>query len=157
MRMHIRRFTRLTNAFSKKFENHAHMVAIALLGTIRCASTRRFADARDGRRPVQDRLMTSGPSSYRDDERRSAEAGTARTLSKESFLMAIYAQILSAIFALMAAALWLGAAFVRTPRSFSVQVITWHTHNSDRVDGSETAGGGHGTSDELVALAACRT
>jgi hypothetical protein len=66
--------------------------------------------------------------------------------------MAIYAQILSAIFALMAAALWLGAAFVRTPRSFSVQVTTWHTHNSERVDGSETAGGGHGTSDELVAL-----
>jgi IS1 family transposase len=28
MRMHKRRFTRLTNAFSKKFENHAHMVAI---------------------------------------------------------------------------------------------------------------------------------
>jgi hypothetical protein len=28
MRMHNRRFTRLTNAFSKEFENHAHMVAI---------------------------------------------------------------------------------------------------------------------------------
>jgi len=28
MRMNIRRFTRLANAFSKKFENHAHMVAI---------------------------------------------------------------------------------------------------------------------------------
>jgi hypothetical protein len=28
MRMHNRRFTRRTNAFSKKFENHAHMVAI---------------------------------------------------------------------------------------------------------------------------------
>ncbi len=28
MRMHMRRFTRLTNAFSKKFENHMHMVAI---------------------------------------------------------------------------------------------------------------------------------
>lgn len=28
MRMHMRRFTRLTNAFSKKVENHAHMVAI---------------------------------------------------------------------------------------------------------------------------------
>ena len=28
MRMHNRRFTRLTKAFSKKFENHAHMVAI---------------------------------------------------------------------------------------------------------------------------------
>jgi len=28
MRMHNRRFTRLTNAFSKKFESHAHMVAV---------------------------------------------------------------------------------------------------------------------------------
>lgn len=28
MRMHNRRITRLMNAFSKKFENHAHMVAI---------------------------------------------------------------------------------------------------------------------------------
>ena len=28
MRIHMRRFTRLTNAFSKKFENHMHMVAL---------------------------------------------------------------------------------------------------------------------------------
>jgi hypothetical protein len=28
MRMAMRRFTRLTNALSKKFENHCHMVAI---------------------------------------------------------------------------------------------------------------------------------
>ena len=28
MRMANRRFTRLTNAFSKKFENHVHMVAL---------------------------------------------------------------------------------------------------------------------------------
>jgi hypothetical protein len=31
MRMQIRRFTRLTNAFSKKVENHAHSVAIHFL------------------------------------------------------------------------------------------------------------------------------
>jgi hypothetical protein len=28
MRMGMRRFTRLTNAFSKKLDNHAHMIAI---------------------------------------------------------------------------------------------------------------------------------
>jgi len=28
MRMHMRRFTRLTNAFSKKLENHAHAIAL---------------------------------------------------------------------------------------------------------------------------------
>ena len=31
MRMRMRRFTRLTNAFSKKFENHMHMVALYTL------------------------------------------------------------------------------------------------------------------------------
>ena len=31
MRMHSRRFTRLTNGFSKKLENHAHMVALYAL------------------------------------------------------------------------------------------------------------------------------
>ena len=28
MRMHMRRFTRLTNGFSKKLENHVHMIAL---------------------------------------------------------------------------------------------------------------------------------
>jgi hypothetical protein len=31
MRMGMRRFTRLTNAFSKKFENHFHMIALYTL------------------------------------------------------------------------------------------------------------------------------
>src|ERR1700704_5346138 len=31
MRMQMRRFTRLTNAFSKKFENHMHMVALDMV------------------------------------------------------------------------------------------------------------------------------
>jgi hypothetical protein len=31
MRMSMRRFTRLTNAFSKKLTNHAHMVALYAL------------------------------------------------------------------------------------------------------------------------------
>lgn len=31
MRMHMRRFTRLTNAFSKKIENHAHAVALHVM------------------------------------------------------------------------------------------------------------------------------
>lgn len=31
LRMQNRRFTRLTNAFSKKFENHRHMIALAVV------------------------------------------------------------------------------------------------------------------------------
>ena len=42
LRMHNRRFTRLTNAFSKKFMSHVHMVALYYRrSTISSASTRR--------------------------------------------------------------------------------------------------------------------
>jgi hypothetical protein len=45
MCMHMRRFTRVTNAFSKKVENHAHMVALHFMaynfvrvhGTLKCS------------------------------------------------------------------------------------------------------------------------
>src|SRR5881392_1920106 len=35
MRLSMRRFTRLTNAFSKKLEDHAHMVAVCPLVQLR--------------------------------------------------------------------------------------------------------------------------
>ena len=47
MRMHMRRFTRLTNAFSKKVENHAYTVALHVMyyNLIRIHSTLRMAPA----------------------------------------------------------------------------------------------------------------
>jgi hypothetical protein len=49
MRMQMRRFTRLTNAFSKKFENHVHMVAL-YHGVVQLYARAQDAagDARDG-------------------------------------------------------------------------------------------------------------
>jgi len=47
MRMHIRRFTRLTNAFSKKVENHAYAVALHMMyyNFVRIHSTLRMTPA----------------------------------------------------------------------------------------------------------------
>jgi hypothetical protein len=50
MRMHMRRFTRLTNGFSKKIENHAHQVSLHFMyyNFVRIHSSV-AGDARDGR------------------------------------------------------------------------------------------------------------
>lgn len=56
MRMHMRRFTRLTNGFSKKVENHAHAVALHFMyyNFCRIHSTLRVTPAMEAR--VTDRL-----------------------------------------------------------------------------------------------------
>ena len=58
MRMHMRRFTRLTNAFSKKLENHCHMVALYAVwyNFVRIHKTLRVAPAMQA--GVTDRLFS---------------------------------------------------------------------------------------------------
>ena len=46
MRMQMPRFTRLTNALSKKFENHMHMVALYTAGTTSSAFTNPYGSLR---------------------------------------------------------------------------------------------------------------
>ena len=60
MRMHMRRFTRLTNAFSKKVENHAYAVALHMMyyNFVRIHSTLRMAPAMAA--GVSDRLWEIG-------------------------------------------------------------------------------------------------
>ena len=58
MRMSMRRFTRLTNAFSKKFENHCHMIALYAFwyNFVRIHKTLRVTPAMEA--GVTDRLWT---------------------------------------------------------------------------------------------------
>lgn len=60
MRMHMRRFTRLTNAFSKKVENHAYAVALHIMyyNFVRIHSTLRMPPAMAA--GVSDRLWEIG-------------------------------------------------------------------------------------------------
>jgi IS1 family transposase len=60
MRMSMRRFTRLTNAFSKKFKNHCHMVALyaAWYNFVRIHKTLKVTPAMEA--GVTDRLWSLG-------------------------------------------------------------------------------------------------
>jgi hypothetical protein len=57
LRMQNRRFTRLTNGFSKKFENHRHMLAITVVFYNFCRKHKSL----DGRTPA----MAAGLTQYR--------------------------------------------------------------------------------------------
>ena len=81
MRMHMRRFTRLTNAFSKKFENHVHMVALYTVwyNWVRIHKTLQ-GDAGHGRWPDR---QADGLRGYRGADRRgSGQAGSAQGLQE---------------------------------------------------------------------------
>lgn len=60
MRMHMRRFTRLTNGFSKKVENHAYAVALHMMyyNFVRIHSKLRMSPAMSA--GVSDRLWEIG-------------------------------------------------------------------------------------------------
>ena len=72
---------RLTNAFSKKFENHVHMVALYTVwyNFIRIHKTLKMSPG-DGRWRVRNALVDGR--SLREDGRCCAEAGSARSLQK---------------------------------------------------------------------------
>jgi IS1 family transposase len=79
MRMHMRRFTRLTNAFSKKIENHAHSVALFAFyyNFVRIHKTLRVTPAMAA--GVTDRLWEIGDVvSVLEDWERVAEKATGR-------------------------------------------------------------------------------
>ena len=80
MRVQMRRFTRLTNAFSKKFDNHMHMVALYTVwyNYVKAPQEPEGSFAGNGGRHQQDPLEHDGPSG--DDRRQLAEAEPARTI-----------------------------------------------------------------------------
>lgn len=79
MRMSMRRFTRLTNAFSKKFENHAHSVAIHFMyyNFVRIHQTTRLTPAMAA--GVADKLWEIGDMVRVLEEWESATTATAES------------------------------------------------------------------------------
>ena len=81
--MSARRFTRLTNAFSKKLEDHAHMVAIHFIYYDFCWKHRTIKTAPAVAVGVTDQYLESVRGRTA-DRRLNAEAGAARPLSSPS-------------------------------------------------------------------------
>ena len=61
MRMSMRRYTRLTNAFSKKLENHIHALAVYMLNYNFCRPHRSLG----GKTPAQAAGLTEYPHNIR--------------------------------------------------------------------------------------------
>ena len=65
MRMVMRRFTRLTNGFSKKLENHGHAVALHYMHYNFCRVTQKFeGDPRHGSWDYRPRVELRGASRF---------------------------------------------------------------------------------------------
>jgi hypothetical protein len=61
-------------------------------------------------------------------------------------------EIVSAVFAILAAALWLVSSRVKTPREFPIKIISWHIYDGEEVTGAQVAGESYGTSENLEVL-----
>jgi len=61
-------------------------------------------------------------------------------------------ETVSAIFAIFAAVLWIASTFVKTPRDFTVQVISAHLLEEEGAVGTSVISEGYGTSKELEVL-----
>jgi hypothetical protein len=67
-------------------------------------------------------------------------------------MTADYLETISAIFAIFAAVLWIASTFVKTPRDFTVQVISAHLMDEEGAIGTSVISEGYGTSRELELL-----
>jgi hypothetical protein len=76
MRMGMRRFTRLTNAFSKKVENHAHAISLHFMHYNFCRPHQTLTKAAGGKKTTP--AMAAGITKYRGHSRSSQNCWTER-------------------------------------------------------------------------------
>ncbi len=69
-------------------------------------------------------------------------------------MTANFLEIISAVSAVIAAILWIFSTFVKTPRDFTVQVISAHLFEAEGAMGTSVVSEGYGTSKELEHLGA---